>query len=100
LLKTLEILVSQKNFMNIFLGIPPVIYLTMNKSIQRDCLLMYKQMIGKPVSTIHPMTAGSHAPPLFSRHATGQTSTINPQNIQKLGVENLAKTNDIANPDE
>nr|CAD2189581.1 unnamed protein product [Meloidogyne enterolobii] len=93
------IIIAQLAWVNAH-GIPPVIYLTMNKSIQRDCLLMYKQMIGKPVSTIYPMTAGSHAPPLFSRHATGQPSTINPQNIQKLGVENLAKTNDIANPDE
>uniref|UniRef100_A0A914N0Z5 Serpentine receptor class gamma n=2 Tax=Meloidogyne incognita TaxID=6306 RepID=A0A914N0Z5_MELIC len=66
------ILLAQLNWVNAH-GIPPVIYLTMNTSIQRDCIGMFKKIFGKSV-TVHPITTGSHPPFL---------SAINNTNIMK-----------------
>ncbi|KAF7627333.1 hypothetical protein Mgra_00009374 [Meloidogyne graminicola] len=65
------ILLAQFNWMNAH-GIPPVIYLTLNKSIQRDCVGMLKNLLGKNV-TIHPITTGSHPPQIFSLYSLNKT---------------------------
>uniref|UniRef100_A0A914MSX8 Serpentine receptor class gamma n=1 Tax=Meloidogyne incognita TaxID=6306 RepID=A0A914MSX8_MELIC len=60
------IILAQLSWVNAH-GIPPVIYLTMNKSIQRDCIGMLRKIIRMNV-TVHPVTAGSHPP--FPRNGT------------------------------
>jgi len=54
-------------------GIPPVIYLTMNKSIQRDCRALFYRVLGKAVS-VHP-TSGSHLH-AFSRRTGAAQNTM------------------------
>uniref|UniRef100_A0A914N064 Serpentine Receptor, class T n=1 Tax=Meloidogyne incognita TaxID=6306 RepID=A0A914N064_MELIC len=59
-------------------GIPPIIYLTMNKSIQRDYIGILKKIIRMNV-TVHPITTGSH--PSFQPRNTTQQLNLQPRAV-------------------
>uniref|UniRef100_A0A1I8BG28 Ovule protein n=1 Tax=Meloidogyne hapla TaxID=6305 RepID=A0A1I8BG28_MELHA len=61
----------------------------MNKSIQRDCIGMFKKIIRKNV-TVHPITKGSHPP--FMSHSSTTRAPVNM--LQQAGVECLPQQNE------